>query len=121
MSRVVVLDDDDDRQYYACAHRMHVGKWKVVFVSSPKKMFARFLLPKPNATERNRRKNDLAKQKPHTNAPLGRYNSLPNAAKNEIDQIRMKKLEKIGRHDGQVTISCLCFRENARLQSMHAR
>jgi len=100
---------------------MHVGKWKVVLVSSAKMMFAKFLLPKPNAIVREKGKYDLAKQKPHTNAPLVRYNSLPNAAKNEIDQIRMEKLEKIGRHDGQVTISCLCFRENARLQSMHAR
>ena len=87
-------------------------------------MFARFLLPKPNAIERKKKKgeNDLAKQKPHTNAPLVRYNSLPNAAKN--DQIRMKKLEEIGRHDGQArqfTVSCLCSRGNARLQSMHAR
>lgn len=75
---------------------MYVGKWKVVLDSSAKKIFARFLLLKPNAIER--RRNDLAKQKPHTNAPLVRYNSLPNAAKN--DQIRMKKLEEIGRHDG---------------------
>ena len=61
-----------------------------------KKMFARFLLPKSNAIEMKRKKNDLAKKRA-THHMRRSYATTPilTLQKKGNDQIRMKRLEKL--------------------------